>query len=346
MMKPKVGWTFTILVGLYLILFLPFWKPVILGFLFASAAGPLERRIREKLHTSRKPIAYSVLILSTLLVVALVAILGVQIYGLIYQAVTNTDELAGLTQKLTGAHDSIWAWLESKNLVFSTEWQQQLDKIVANTLVSLKSVLLIQAQAFFASTPEVLLNIFIFTLAFAAFLLMGGKVFMSVTSVFGVEGNHAQQFQRFEKICFVSLGSVILIGLMQATLVVIGAWICSIGNYFLILAITFIFSMIPLLGAGLVPIGILVFNLVQGDTFSAVVMGATALITGVADNVLKAWLFSKAAKTNPIISMISLIGGITLMGFAGLFIAPTIEQLVMAEYHRRKEIAAQRGELT
>jgi predicted PurR-regulated permease PerM len=276
----------------------------------------------------------------------MVGVLGVQIYGLIYQMFNNTDELANLTQKVTGAHDSIWTWLESKDLIFSTEWQQQLDKIVGNTLVSVKSGLLAQAQNFFASTPEVLLNIFIFTLAFAAFILMGGKVFMSVTSVFGIEGDHANQFQRFEKVCFVSLGSVILIGLMQASLVTIGARICGVGSYFIVFALTFIFSMIPLLGAGLVPVGFLIFNVVQGDTFSAVVMGITALITGVADNVLKAWLFSKAAKTNPIISMISLIGGITLMGFAGLFIAPTIEQLVMAEYHRRRELTAQKGQLT
>jgi predicted PurR-regulated permease PerM len=334
--RPRVGFTFLILVGLYVMLFLPFWKPVILGFLFACACGPLERRLREHLHTSnRRPVAYAVLAISTLIVGVVIAVLVVQIYSILYQLFDNKEELSALTQRLSGAHDAIWNWLESKNLVFSEQWQRQLDKIVGTTLISLRDILIERAQMFFAATPVILLNMFIFVLAFSAFLLMGARAFVSAASTFGIEGDHAQQFHRFERVCFVSLGSVILVGMMQASIVTIGARICGTGSYFLVFALTFIGSMIPITGAGIVPVGFLLFNLIQGDTFSSVVFGITAGITGVADNVLKAWLFSKASKTNPVVSMISLLGGVSLMGFAGLFIAPTVEQLVMAEFHRR-----------
>ncbi len=58
-------------------------------------------------------------------------------------------------------------------------------------------------------------------------------------------------------------------------------------------------------------------------------MVVTAVIVGISDNVLRAWLFSRAAESNPAISIITLLGGIALFGFPGLFIAPVIEQLVM-----------------
>ncbi len=338
--RRPLGTGFVILIFLYLMLFIPFWKPVVLGVLFAAACGPLERRLREVLHSRRKPVAYGVLATVSIVASVLLVIIGVQTYALLFEAFGDTNMISNLGQRFAELRGQIWARLESYELFVSMEWHKQLERIINSTLVSTRDTLLAGASAFFAATPEILLNLFIFTLAFAAFLLMGSKPYLAVAQLLSFNGDSAEQFRRFERVCFISLGSVLLTGVLQSSIVVVGAWICGLSNYFLIFAVTFIFSMIPLLGAGLVAAAFALVALFQGDMFVALTMGITAGVTGVADNLLKAWLFSKAAKTNAVISLISLLGGIALLGFAGLFIAPTIEQLVMAEYHRRKSLSS------
>jgi predicted PurR-regulated permease PerM len=272
--------------------------------------------------------------------VTLSVTLAVKIYTTLFQAFENTDSLGDWTQKLQVFRDQILTWLQEHDILTSVDMHKHIDRMTNSALTYVRDMLLGLARDFLASTPEVILNFFIFILAFAAFLLMGSRAFVSTANVLGIEGNHNEQFARFEKVCALSLGSVLMTGLVQATIVVIGALICGLGNYFIIFAVTFIFSMIPVLGGGVLPFVLAVIMFFQGETSNGIVLLITSGIAGTSDNILKAWLFSKAAETNPAISLISLIGGIALFGFPGLFIAPTVEQLVMAEYHRRRQLQA------
>ncbi len=331
------GFIFMILLVLYALLFRPFWKPMILGFLFASASGPLQARLNRALHSRRKPVAYGILAVITLSTVGLLVLIGVQIYYTLFQAFDNGDVVGAWSKTLIGARDKILGWLQEQDILTSVDLNKQIGRATGAAVTYIRDLALIGTSDFLAATPEILLNFFVFMMAFAAFLLMGSRTFITTANVLGIEGNHEQQFRRFEKICALSLGSVLLTGLLQATLVTIGARVCSLGNYFLIFAATFILSMIPFAGGGLLPFVLAVISIIQGDAASGTILLVTAGVAVVSENFLKAFLFSKAAATNPLISMISLIGGVTLMGFAGLFIAPVIEQLVMAEFHRRRE---------
>ena len=101
---------------------------------------------------------------------------------------------------------------------------------------------------------------------------------------------------------------------------------------FAIFIMAFIFSLIPVIGAGAVPVILGLLALLDGSTAEVITMLVTAIIVGTSDNVLRAWLFSRAAHIHPVISLISLLGAIKVFGFVGIFVAPVLEQLVMAHF--------------
>ena len=317
------------LIGLYLLLFLPFWQPVLLAFLFASACEPFVNRARQHLHTKRTWIAYSTVGLSLVLFIGLISVVSLQAFSQIYDLFRSPEAMAQFNGKIVAVRDQFLGWASHQSLLSSINVKAQLDHAVIGGTDTAKKFLLEGAQIFISQTPVILLDLFIFIAAFGAFLVIQPRIWSSLAQALGLGEAGKKHIRNFERICGLALGSVILTGLFQTILVVIGAAIAGFGSLFMIFGVTFIFSMIPVLGAGLVPAFLAIVSFVSGSIMMCVIMAITAAIVGVADNVLRAWLFSRAAQSNPVISIISLLGGISLFGFAGLFIAPVLEQLVM-----------------
>ncbi len=336
MQKHLMNWTarktkFVVytLIALYLLLFLPFWQPVLLAFLFASALAPIVNNLRHRLHARRSRIAYLTIGLTITLFIGLVAIIGIQIYSSLFELFQNQDGAAGLNAQLTTVRDRFFQWINSQEYLAAYNIQERLNKSVAGITNSVAAMGLTAGRAFVAAAPEILLSLFVFLTAFGVFLTIQPRIWENMAQALGLGEKGKEHFQRFEKICTLALGSVLLTAFVQSILVVIGASFAGYNAPVMIFAASFILAMIPVIGAGAVPLLLLAVSLIQGESSGAIIMLVTSIIVGVSDNVLRAWLFSRAAKSNPALSIITLLGGIALFGFPGLFLAPVIEQLVM-----------------
>jgi predicted PurR-regulated permease PerM len=318
-----------ILIGLYLILFLPVWKPALLGFLFAAACAPLVNRLRIRLNTKRSRVAGLMVTVGIILFVGFVVVVGLQIYSQLFDLFQNKEQMGGLGEKIHGLRNDIVAWVSSKPYLSSFNIAQKIDRAVTGITSSVAGVLMYLAQNFVKAAPDIVLNLLIFIVAFGAFLSIQPRMWTRISQALRLGGRGKEHFQRFEKICTLALGSVILTALLQSVLVVIGATLAGYQLQVLIFSVSFFLAMIPVVGAGSVPIFLTLVSFLQGDTTGGIIMAVFSVIVGVSDNILRAWLFSRAAKSNPAISLITLIGGIALFGFPGLFIAPVVEQLVM-----------------
>lgn len=325
----KTQFVVYLLIGLYLLLFLPFWQPVVLGFLFASALSPLVNMIRRRFHTRRTRVAYFTVAAGLILFIGFIAFIALQIYSQVFELSQNKESLAGVNDKISGLRDQVLAWTNQQPYLSSFNVREQIDKAVVGATNTIKNLLMSFTAGFVSRAPVILLDLFIFITAFAAFLVIQPRLWTNMSRALRLGDRGKEHFKRFEKICSLALGSIILTALMQSVLVVIGAAAAGFGSLVMIFVLSFVFALIPVLGAGLVPVLLMIISFIQGDTTSALIMLASAVIVGISDNVLRAWLFSKAADSNPAISIITLLGGIALFGFPGLFIAPVIEQLVM-----------------
>jgi predicted PurR-regulated permease PerM len=327
--QNKTQFMVYLLIGLYLLLFLPFWQPVLLGFLFASALSPLVNMIRKKMHARRTKVAYFTVAAGLILFIGFIALIALQVYSQVFELSQSQESLAGFNDKISSVRDQVLNWTNEQPYLSSLNAREQIDKAVVGVTNTSKNLLLKLTAGFVAAAPLILLDLFIFITAFAAFLVIQPRLWTNMSRALRLGDKGKEHFKRFERICSLALGSVILTALMQSILVVIGAAIAGYGGLLMIFALSFVFALIPVLGAGLVPVILMALSFLQGNSVSGVIMLATAVIVGISDNILRAWLFSRAAESNPAISIITLLGGIALFGFPGLFIAPVIEQLVM-----------------
>lgn len=253
MQKQLVSWDgkktkyalFT-LVFLYLLLFLPFWKPVLLGFLFAAACAPIVNWVRTKFHARRTRIAYGVVTLGLIFFVGLIAIVVLQVYSQLFEVFTNQQAMGSFNDKISGFRDQIIGWMNNQQYLSTINARVQFDKTIVGVTNSAKAILLNVGQTFISSAPVILVQLFIFLMAYGAFLVMMPRIWSGAGRAFGLGARGKEHFQRFEKICGLALGSVLITGVIQSALVTIGAAIGGYEALLLIFAITWIFSMIPL----------------------------------------------------------------------------------------------------
>ena len=112
--------------------------------------------------------------------------------------------------------------------------------------------------------------------------------------------------------------------LAQAVLLGIGLFIAGVPGAALLALLTFFFSVVPVVGTGLVwiPAAIWLFN--QGSTGWGIFMIVWGLGVGNVDNVIKPWLISQGSDMPFILIFFGVLGGALAFGFIGIFLGPTL----------------------
>jgi predicted PurR-regulated permease PerM len=117
----------------------------------------------------------------------------------------------------------------------------------------------------------------------------------------------------------------IAIAALQATIVTIGSFIFSAGEWAVVWAVTFFCAFIPVVGAAPVALALGIFKLVMGQPGDFIGFLVVAVIAGTADNLVRPFLISSNEQDlNPVISLLAIIGALMLMGMPGLFLGPVI----------------------
>lgn len=121
----------------------------------------------------------------------------------------------------------------------------------------------------------------------------------------------------------------IITGILQATVVSVGALFCGIGDFFLIFFITFIVSFIPIIGAAPVAAILSLLCFIDSRTGAGLGMLAVSFFSGLSDNLIRPFLGSLGVvEVHPFIGLLSVIGGVLMFGLPGLFIGPLVTSLI------------------
>jgi predicted PurR-regulated permease PerM len=124
----------------------------------------------------------------------------------------------------------------------------------------------------------------------------------------------------------------------QGFVAALGFWlIAKIDNPVLWGLVTAFFSLIPVIGSGIIwgPISIYLIGMgvFTGET-GMLVRGIVLLIYGLLivstiDNVIKTKLISSSAKIHPVIVLIGVLGGLSVFGIVGIFLGPIVLALLV-----------------
>jgi predicted PurR-regulated permease PerM len=112
--------------------------------------------------------------------------------------------------------------------------------------------------------------------------------------------------------------------LVQAVMAGIGFFVAGVPGAALLALLTFFFSVVPVVGTGLVWIPAAIWLFQQGSTGWGIFMIAWGLLVGNVDNVVKPWLISQGSDMPFILIFFGVMGGALAFGFIGVFLGPTL----------------------
>jgi len=128
---------------------------------------------------------------------------------------------------------------------------------------------------------------------------------------------------RFKAVTISTLVGTGLTAVVQGTLVGLGFWVCGLSNPLFWGVVTVIFSILPVVGSGMVWIPGVAALAIEGRYGYAIgltILGVVAV--GNVDNLIRPFVYSRWAQIHPFITVIGAFAGLRFFGLLGLLIGP------------------------
>lgn len=130
---------------------------------------------------------------------------------------------------------------------------------------------------------------------------------------------------QFGRVCRGVIMGTVIAALVQALLAGVAYLVAGTPMIALLTAITMFCAFIPFVGGGTVVVIVGLWMAMTGETWEGVFLvlyGLTAV--ALTDNVIRAYVIGSEARMNPLIALITVLGGIQLVGLWGIFVGPMI----------------------
>ena len=321
--------------------------PVLLGMMIAMIIWPIYRWhlrvLRNRKHIAAV-ISLLLLIVCVVLPLTLVTISMVedvtQLAGSVSNSMLTQDSDAhkeGLLKYpiVQFAYNKLNSWIGISEETFLNRSRE--------ILVSILSVATTITGDIVKSVPGTIVSITFFLLAFYFGLTDGPRLvgFLHENLPFS-KSEMDTLFRTVESICKGVMLGALTAGIVQGFIIGLGYWIFGIPQPFLFGTLTVILSFIPLFGTLPTALGGVIYLLIQHRVGAAIGLGLMFLAASISDNIVKPWVLKGRSELHPLLGLISVLGGLKVFGFAGIFLGPTIVALTinLLELRRKRQEAS------
>ncbi|RZA09702.1 MAG: AI-2E family transporter [Proteobacteria bacterium] len=321
---------FLIIFLLLLILCLvPFWGSIVVAGIFALGMNRPIGILSAKLGGRRRLVAAGFVVLITLLISFPAAFLSVRTIQVVSsergkeggllegETASRAQEAYGKFEK-TITNYGVGAKLFETTADARTALHQgftQAGKMIAQGFTAALAML-----------PELFLTFFVFMLFLYMFLGNPAEMHQLAQRLnFAKPADLEHANKILQASCYNSLVANFLVGILQASIITIGAKAVGYNESVLIFSVVFAISYIPFIGSS--PPGFLLalISLALGNTGDAIAMALVATFAGVIDNVVRPYLVSSGeGDVHPVLSFAAILGSIGVFGLKGLFLGPVI----------------------
>ncbi len=311
--------TLIILVGLLVLTFLiarPFLSAIFLGLILAYfLQWPYKKLIRLIRHKGSA---------AALVCAVFVVIIAVGLYFLVQITITEAFNLylnigkldfASMIQKIVGV-------VFPNNPELATRASTQIQVTITDLITSYVNT----AKNAIKDVPKLLIDFFItFFVAFYG-LRDGQKIINYIKGVLPFSSDVNEKFvKRSKEIAFATVYGQVVVGLIQGVTAGIGFYIFGAQSPLFFTLLACFFAMLPLLGAWVIWIPVALSMIAVGNTLNGVFMIIYGLlVVNTIDNIVRPFIVGKKGAMNPVIVLLGMIGGLTLMGPVGLIVGPLI----------------------
>jgi predicted PurR-regulated permease PerM len=308
----------------------PFWGTIALAAIFAFGLKQPLIKLRGKLHLGR---GFTVALAVTLLVCSLigpVSFLGLRLYQIALghkekgvSGIFSEQTSGQLTSAYNRVEGTIADYGKRFNMYDSTA---DARAAIQDNIASMGKGAVSLFTGALLSIPDLVVGLLIFALFFYLFLAKGGGLGESLVRLGIVPaGDLDPLVKTFQKSCYDTIVTNLVLGAIQASIVAVGARICGFKEMAVIFTITFFLSFIPIIGASPMAFLLALVSFLTANTSAGIALVVVGLIAGSIDNILRPFLISGGeSEGHPIFSFAAIIGAIAIFGLKGLFVGPVI----------------------
>ncbi len=174
--------------------------------------------------------------------------------------------------------------------------------------------------------PELLIGLTVFGFVLFYLLRDGDRLVGWLRGVLPLEPALREElFAHFDRLMWAGIVGTAVVAFVQALLTVLAFVPLGFGNVAFWFVITFVLSLLPLVGASVVWVPAVGFLALVGQPVAAgalLVYGAV-VISG-SDNVLRPLIVNRGAALNPATIVLGIFGGVAVFGVVGLFFGPIV----------------------
>ena len=136
--------------------------------------------------------------------------------------------------------------------------------------------------------------------------------------------------EKMRKMIIANAIGIPVVAVGQGLVALIGYLIFGAPSPVLLFALTFVGSMIPIVGAAIVYVPVCIFMLAEGNTGMGIGLLIYCLVVvGLTDNLLRFTLLKKLENIHPLNTVFGIIMGMNLFGFMGLIFGPILVSLTV-----------------
>jgi predicted PurR-regulated permease PerM len=130
----------------------------------------------------------------------------------------------------------------------------------------------------------------------------------------------------FDSICRAVVTATLLAAVVQGLLAGFGFWLAGLSSVFLLMLLTTVFAMVPFVGAATVWVPAALWLYFYEDRLTAALLLSVygAGIVSTSDNIIKPLVLSGTSNLHPLLALLSVLGGVQVMGPIGIFVGPMI----------------------
>jgi predicted PurR-regulated permease PerM len=297
----------------------PFLGSLILAAVFAFLFQPIYQKHLRFLKEREGLAALATTIIAIIVIIVPISFLGTQIFkesNQLYQSLIReeTEGLLGLIENIANQVRMVFPIPEEFKLNFNQYARQGLEVLIQNL------------GTVFSSIVKILLNTFVFLIAFYFFLKDGRKLknyFVALSPL--SDSDDELILLRLKSAVSAAVKGNLAIGLIQGVLTGIGFAIFGVPNPVLWGGVAAVAALLPGIGTALVTAPAIIFLFFTGNTFGGIgllIWGITAV--GLVDNLLLPKLVGHGMQLHPLAVFIAVIGGLAFFGPLGFLLGPLV----------------------
>lgn len=304
----------------------PFLGPLILAAVFAFIFQPMYQKFLNYLKKRENLAAFATTCIAIILVLLPILLLGTQIFkesSQLYQSLIReggSGDFIGSIENILNQTHGILPIPVGFEIDFGQYTKQGLEALIQNF------------GAVFSSFAKILLNAFVFLIAFYFFLKDGSKLkdyFITLSPLDDMDDEFI--ISRLKSAVSAAVKGNLAIGLIQGALTGIGFTIFGVPNAVLWGSVATIAAFLPGIGTALVIAPAIIFLFFTNNTFGGIgllVWGITAV--GLIDNLLGPRLVGRGMQLHPLAVFIAVLGGLAFFGPLGFLLGPLAMSVCMA----------------